>query len=379
VGRDRELIGQTIKITQGPYKGHIGMVKDATDATARVELHSKCQTISVDRSRISVVGGPQRGSVSTYAKTPQQGPHGTPMYGTPGSRTPMYGSQTPMYDGSRTPHYGSMTPSHGGGEDGSRTPGRSGAWDPTVANTPAPTREFDDYSFDDNSPSPNYNPGTPGFSQESPSGPYTPATPGSVYNPQDYSPYQPSPSTPSPSAYQSTPSPSNSYVPTPSPSGGYQPSPSPSYAAPSPGIGYSPLTPGSSHSGASPYNPSTPSNNELIGSQDWYTPDIEVLIKDTHEDTGLCGQIGVVRGVTPGMCSVFLHDEERVVNIASDHLTPVVPSRGDKVKVILGDEDKEQTGQLLSIDSQEGVVKLDVSGDVKMLQLKYLCKMKSDD
>jgi len=27
VGRDRELIGQTIKITQGPYKGHIGIVK----------------------------------------------------------------------------------------------------------------------------------------------------------------------------------------------------------------------------------------------------------------------------------------------------------------------------------------------------------------
>ena len=43
----------------------------------------------------------------------------------------MYGSQTPLYNGSRTPHYGSMTPSHG--DDGSRTPGRSGAWDPTVA------------------------------------------------------------------------------------------------------------------------------------------------------------------------------------------------------------------------------------------------------
>jgi len=382
VGRDRELIGQTIKITQGPYKGHIGMVKDATEATARVELHSKCQTISVDRTRIQTVGGPSRGSVSTYAKTPSQDPNRTPMYATPGSRTPMYGSQTPMYDGSRTPHYGSMTPSHG--EDGSRTPGRSGAWDPTISNTPAHPKDFDDYSFDENSPSPNYNPGTPGYSQESPSGPYTPATPGSVYNPQDYSPYQPSPSTPSPSgAYQSTPSPSNSYVPTPSPSGGYQPSPSPSsspsYTPPSPGIGYSPLTPGSSHSGSSPYNATTPSNNDMLGSQDWYTPDIEVLIKDTHEDTGLCGQIGVVRGVTPGMCSVFLHDEERTVNIAADHLTPVVPSRGDKVKVILGDEDKEQTGQLLSIDSQEGVVKLDVSGDVKMLQLKYLCKMKSDD
>ncbi len=174
IGRDRELIGQTIKITQGPYKSHIGIVKDATETTARVELHSKCQTISVDRSRIATVGGPSRGSMSTYTRTPSYGASGTPMYGssTPGGhsssggRTPMYGSQTPMYDaGSRTPHYGGMTPSHGGGaggEDGSRTPGRSGAWDPTVTNTPAASRDYDDYNFDDSTPSPNYNPGTPG-------------------------------------------------------------------------------------------------------------------------------------------------------------------------------------------------------------------------
>ena len=70
----------------------------------------------------------------------------------------MYGSQTPMYEsGGRTPHYGGQTPSHG--EDGSRTPGRSGAWDPTITNTPSANRDYDDYSFEDTSPSPNYNPG----------------------------------------------------------------------------------------------------------------------------------------------------------------------------------------------------------------------------
>ena len=40
------------------------------------------------------------------------------------------------------------------------------------------------------------------------------------------------------------------------------------------------------------------------------------------------------------------------MNIPATDLAPVVPSRGDKVKVILGDEDKDQSGQLLSIDSQ---------------------------
>lgn len=78
--RDNELIGQTVRISQGPYKGktegngvnvgpvdgsmlmaflcfpgYIGVVKDATESTARVELHSTCQTISVDRQRLTTV------------------------------------------------------------------------------------------------------------------------------------------------------------------------------------------------------------------------------------------------------------------------------------------------------------------------------------
>lgn len=103
-----------------------------------------------------------------------------------------------------------------------------------------------------------------------------------------------------------------------------------------------------------------------------------MVIRDTHDDTGLCGQVGVIRGVTPGMSSVFLPDEDRTVSIPPEHLQPVVPVRGNKVKVIMGD-DRESTGTLLAIDTQEGVVKLDQSGDVKMLQMKYLCKMKADD
>ena len=45
-------LGQTVRVRQGPYKGHIGVVKDATESTARVELHATCQTINVDRSRL---------------------------------------------------------------------------------------------------------------------------------------------------------------------------------------------------------------------------------------------------------------------------------------------------------------------------------------
>lgn len=74
-----------------------------------------------------------------------------------------------------------------------------------------------------------------------------------------------------------------------------------------------------------------------------------------------------------GQCAVFLPDEDRTVNIFQEHLEPVVPRQGHRVKVILG-EDRELMGQLLSIDNQEGVVELD-SGEVKMLQLRYLCRL----
>lgn len=157
------------------------------------------------------------GRSTAYGRTPMYGSQ-TPMYGASGSRTPMYGSQTPVHDGkyrcffygidsffltqcnisgSRTPHYGSQTPQH----DGSRTPrGAGSAWDPTNANTPARS----DYEYDyESSPAPfggaTPNPQTPGYAADSPSPqtPYAnpPQTPGSYSTDRTYSPYGvPSPS-----------------------------------------------------------------------------------------------------------------------------------------------------------------------------------------
>ncbi|KAG8193552.1 hypothetical protein JTE90_003761 [Oedothorax gibbosus] len=354
--RDNDLIGQTIKITHGPYKGHIGIVKDATEATARVELHSKCQTISVDRTRMAVIGGPTKGNVSSYSRTPIYGSQ-TPTYGG-GSRTPMYGSQTPTHDaGGRTPHSGSQTPLH---EGGGRTPSHSGsAWDPTNANTPARgSSDFEDYPFDEPSPSPReYNPGTPGFHPDTPSGPFTPQTPGNMYNSDHtYSPYQQA--SPSPSGYPgATPSPNN-YATTPSPSGFVNMSPG--------GFGYSPMMPGA---------PPTPGTMDHM-SVEWQTTDVEVIIRDTHGDDGLSGQTGTIRGISAGMCAVFLPKEDRVVNILGEHLEPVAPKLKDKVKVIMGDH-REITGTLISVDGEDGLVAIG-SNEAKLVSMKFLCKMKSD-
>jgi hypothetical protein len=93
--RDREMIGQTIKITRGSYKGkldvrgwwrpfllvflsfcscagNVGIVKDSTDTTARVELHTSCQTISVEKGNIMVVGAPAKVSSSEVGFVPEK-------------------------------------------------------------------------------------------------------------------------------------------------------------------------------------------------------------------------------------------------------------------------------------------------------------------
>uniref|UniRef100_A0A7N8WYM5 Transcription elongation factor SPT5 n=1 Tax=Mastacembelus armatus TaxID=205130 RepID=A0A7N8WYM5_9TELE len=329
--RDNELIGQTVRISQGPYKGYIGVVKDATESTARVELHSTCQTISVDRQRLTTISGRHflQGAKRHSGMTSTHGP------------------------GSRTPHYGSQTPLH----DGSRTPGQSGAWDPNNPNTPSRNDEDYDFGYDDEpSPSPQGyggtpNPQTPGY-PEVPSpqvnpqyNPQTPGTP-AMYNTEQYSPYaapspqgsyQPSPSpqsyhqvAPSPVGYQNTHSPA-SYHPTPSPMA-YQASPSPSP------VGYSPMTPGAPSPGG--YNPHTPGSNIEQGSSDWVTTDILVRVKDSFMD--LMGQTGVIRSVT--------------------------------VKVILG-EDREATGILLSIDGDDGIVRMELDDQLKILNLRFLGRL----
>lgn len=83
----------------------------------------------------------------------------------------------------------------------------------------------------------------------------------------------------------------------------------------------------------------------------------------------------MIRDVSPGMCSIFLPDEDRVVSIPPEHIQPIPPVRSDKVRVIMGEE-RDSTGVLLSIDGLEGVV--NIGGDIKLVLMKNLCKVRAD-
>lgn len=356
--RDVSLVGQTVRITQGPYKGYIGIVKDATDNTARVELHTKCQTISVDRVRLSVAGGGAVKGAGAIRTPSAIAPIGsmTPAPNIAGGRTPMYGSQTPLYDGSRTPHYGSTTPRH----DGSATPNASSAWDPTSSQTPRDDFETDDYW--DDQPSSNLNPTTPGYQAETPET-HSPFTPGAGLNYVTHSPYT------------SNPSPMDSYqhslysnqVPTPGSNYGAVNSPAASYQ----NYLYSPATPGGFFA---PQTPGTTTTH--YDAFDWHLDGLLVRIKDTYS-RDLARSTGIIKSIHGSQCSLHLTDQDKTINIQLDFLEPVVPLKGDRVMVIYGD-DKGAVGRLLSIDGIEGVIKLEnrpEREEITMKQLKYLCKL----
>ncbi len=123
-GRDR-LIGKTVKLRSGNQKGMIGIVKDANDATAKVELHAKNKQIAITREHLQVIdprtGQPINDGIrpgGMAGRTPLPNPYGrTPFGGTAaaGGRTPAYA----MASGGRTPAWkqdiGARTPGYSGG------------------------------------------------------------------------------------------------------------------------------------------------------------------------------------------------------------------------------------------------------------------------
>lgn len=350
-GRDRQsasLIGKTIRIVKGHYKGHIGIVKDAIHQNARVELHSDCRTITVAMCNIRLADGgiiPDSGMGMVYAT----------------QKTPSYGSATPSH-GSRTPsHAGLQTPMH----DGSATPMHSGQ-------TPKPDYDMDDIMASPKPPPSYAAPATPGYQPpETPdaSGPYTPQTPG-LYSGNDYNVYSP---------YTANSPAANQYAgQSASPATGGYIAPSPGFHGPQSAAGYnaySAMTPGPTSMLS--HQPQTPGAG-METAHEWQTPDLVVSIKPSGNKNSLGGQIGYITSVSGNVTNVFLPQEDRCVSVPSNELQPVPPEQShDRYRVIDGDH-RDQTGTIISIDGPECVCKPDGPENIKFISMKNLCKLKPE-
>jgi transcription elongation factor SPT5 len=105
--RDDALVGKTVRIQSGQWKGYLGSVCDATATHVQVELHSRLKKVMVVRERVAVVGD-KFGAVEEVDQNDpsnQNGASSAPSFA--GGTTPMHGGATPMHGGA-TPMHDSM-------------------------------------------------------------------------------------------------------------------------------------------------------------------------------------------------------------------------------------------------------------------------------
>ncbi|KZV17344.1 suppressor of ty [Dorcoceras hygrometricum] len=315
------LVGAVIKIRLGHYKGCKGRVKD----------------VKVDRSHIS-----DNVNVSTpYRETSRYGMGSeTPMHP---SRTPLHPYMTPMRDSGATPIH-----------DGMRTPMRDRAWNPYTPMSP-PRDNWEDGNPGSWGTSPQYQPGSP------PSRAYEAPTPGSGWSNQSGSYNDAGTPRENSSAYANAPSP---YL--PSTPGGQPPmTPSSAYLPGTPGG--QPMTPGSG--GLDMMSPVVGADNE----GPWFLPDILVNVRRPGDDV----VVGVIRDVLPdGSCRVALgsNSNGESINAFPNEIEIVAPRKAEKIK-IMGGAHRGATGKLIGIDGTDGIVKIDDTLDVKILDMTILAKL----
>lgn len=156
----RHLLGKSVTIAGGPYKGYAGIVKDVLDNQVRVELHTNSKVVTVERDRVILPQGTgsredhdeRERDFARGGKTPAWSTAKTPGWGAGGAtgKTPAWNAgsgKTPAWNAGsgKTPAWNAdtgKTPAWNAGASG-KTPswqpgGRTPSWNPqATGRTPA--------------------------------------------------------------------------------------------------------------------------------------------------------------------------------------------------------------------------------------------------
>ncbi|KAM0845688.1 hypothetical protein ACQ4PT_056194 [Festuca glaucescens] len=335
------LVSRCIKIKSGPYKGYRGRVKEVNGALVRVELDSLMKIVTVKREDIADpanVETPVRESRYSLGSE-------TPMHP---SRTPLYPIQTPMREPGATPMRDVLqTPMHN--QAWAPMSPRNEAWAPMSPRNEAwaPMSPPRDNQEDGNSGtwgpwgiSPAYQPGTPVVR------PFEAPTPGSGWESAPGNGFGDATfNAPTPTAQPMTPIPAS----------------------------YQPQTPGG--------QPMTPGNagmdimSPAIGDEDgssWLLPDVMVNVSRGDGPTS-----GVVKEVLPdGSCRVALgpSGSGNEVTALPDELEIIRPKKNDRLKIMNGSL-RGVIGKLIGVDGSDGIVRVEGSLEVKIVDLVILGKL----
>ncbi|KAF0688069.1 Aste57867_20293 [Aphanomyces stellatus] len=421
-GMQSDLVGKTVKIKRGQWKGYIGIVVDEADNTVKVEIHCKSKCVEIEKKFVNVAGDRQGVHVDrTHGSSSTMGSNtsATPMV----SATPLHHGMTPM----ATPLHAPRTPSRssGGYSSGGRTP--RDAWSSQNDDTlfeqhnipqekeishaqsfgtplePVVPSEFGVASTYKTASSSSYNdmhsimnhPTTPGLLN-----PTTPGFQGSYSTPglQPTTPFVSTPGMPRNSSQTPLQTPfqgHNSFGPTtpginmmhhPTTPGIMNPT-TPGFAAYTP---MNPTTPGlfakgtpaatTPHMGSlatpAPMTPagggfydsgfgSTSSSNE----RSWMSKGVVVEVTASGE---FYQAEGIIVSVGHDTCTLDIRGQ--MVNIHFDGMNYVIPEKQDNVKILVGDE-AGKTGSLIGTDPPDGIVKMDGTAEIKIYPLSHLAKL----
>ncbi|GMH35712.1 hypothetical protein BSKO_03580 [Bryopsis sp. KO-2023] len=347
-GRGPSVVGKTVRVIKGPNRGYVGRITGETDTHVRLELQANCSVVTIPKGNIDLGdnGEPRRRTRARAdpPSTPWQAPK-TPMH-TPshswGSSTP-----TPM-----TPIHPSMTPLHTTSRLTSRTPQR-----PTPNRTPihqslmnaSPLLTHNNDSDDDDDGMsfgpPTTAPFTPARTPAMPSPPKldVPANSGAEADPVE----RKEPESPPP-ADTSDAAATNSILP---------------------------------DSQATSQNEVDEVETKPAGAGDNLSELWGGLVV-----TQPSGEKGLVTLVGAGMCEVIvladdgsgvLTKTKQTNSFPIKQLTPVKPQKHDPIRVLDG-EFKASTGSMIGIDGTDGIVKLDGTCDIKIMEITWLGKVHSD-
>ena len=349
--RKHELIGKTIRVTRGVNKGAMGLVRDATNDTVKVELQANPKQKIFNMDIISVVND------DAFSK----GSYQSGSFQFSGSQTPIYGSNTPSY-GSKTPTHGGATPHYGGGAtpgyDGNATPSRGdatpgpasgSAWDPKQPNTPGAEDT----------------PGGGGWDAAQTPGDW--GNPDSVYTESPYNPgtaeaygtpaAEPTPGTPgipsTPSAYDYSATPQDAYAGTPQAYGAYDPTGTPSGEVMTPSNTYTPGTPAGAY---------TPSGGGAAGpGATWHRKGV-VVSADGREGT----IVEVMNGSDE--CAILFSGGDTAVYKKSA-LVAVPPSEKDDKVIVLSKEYAGHIGVVRAFEGMEVIVTLTLQDGAPLVRI----------
>ncbi|KAJ3373770.1 transcription elongation factor spt5 [Allomyces arbusculus] len=400
--RRDQLLGSTVKVTQGPYKGYMGVVKSTSpDGNVKVELHTNSKVVTVHREKLRV-----RDASGTFVG-PSYGPTGTPHYGSAYGAAPgMYGApgggRTPNYGGGRTPNpYASaQTPNPYASAQTPNPYASGGAFDPDGGRTPAwdagsrtpyrPAGGNDDAAWNTGSRTPAW--GGAGSSSAAYDG---------GYHNNDYRGYGSS-APPPPSGYGSSSTPayvpsgagpsSHSQAPTPM---GFNAGPTPNLYAPTPSMHVGSATPSYPGMAATPmhvpHGAATPAyapggaaaaaaDDEPLGDA-WAREGVVVEANPTalHGAVPYGVEMYIARAVGDGTrADVAEVATGRVVqeNVPVSALKPVAPSKNDAIVVLAATRVGER-GQLIAVHGGgvQGIVRMPGGTDFTILKMAHLGKL----